>query len=61
MELFRFTELERLQSVLCIPDEIKVKNRSVFSGLEGLYILLCRLASPCCLCDLEPLFGRSKA
>ena len=62
-ELFRFTkmELERLQSTLRIPDEIRGKYRGVFSGLEGLCILLRRLAFPCRLCDLEPLFGRGKA
>ena len=62
-ELVRFTklELERMQAALHIPDQIRGKSRSVFSGMEGLCILLHRLAFPCRLCDLEPIFGCGKA
>ena len=50
-----------MQAALRIPDQIRGKNRSVFSGMEGLCVLLHRLAFPCHLSDLEPIFGRGKA
>ena len=33
-ELYTKLELERVQAALHIPDQIRGKNRSVFSGME---------------------------
>ena len=60
-ELYTKLELERVQAALHIPDQIRGKNRSVFSGMEGLCVLLHRLSFSCRLCDLEPIFGCGKA
>ena len=60
--LFCFTklELERMRVALCIPEGVRGQNQSVWSGLEGLCILLHRLAFPCHLCDLDLIFGHGK-
>jgi hypothetical protein len=47
-----------LQTLLRIPDRIQLDNRSVFSGLDALCILLKRLSYPCRLYDLSRYFGR---
>ena len=48
-----------LQQVLQIPDKIKCPQRTTCSGLEGLCILLNRLAYPCRYSDMIQRFGRS--
>ena len=59
---FRFTKghLIRLKTALRMPEYFILHNRSKATGLEGLCILLRRLAYPNRLRDLTPLFGRSK-
>ena len=44
--------------MLRIPEELNASNRTRCSGIEGLCILLRRLAYPNRLKDLESLFGR---
>ncbi|XP_050515978.1 uncharacterized protein LOC126890879 [Diabrotica virgifera virgifera] len=58
---FRFQreDLIRLAVALGIPEQIKTRSRHSSGGLEGLCILLRRLAYPSRLCDLEQLFRRS--
>ncbi|XP_050509690.1 uncharacterized protein LOC126886722 isoform X2 [Diabrotica virgifera virgifera] len=58
---FRFQreDLIRLAVALGIPEQIKTRSRHSSGGLEGLCILLRRLAYPSRLCDLEQLFRRN--
>jgi len=49
--------LERLCDVLEIPEEISCYQRSISSGLEGLCIVLKRLAYPCRYSDMISRFG----
>ena len=60
---FRFqkTDFRRLCAALGIPDEMRAPNRMRWSGLEGLCILLRRLAYPTRHLDLDDFFGRGKA
>lgn len=62
-KLFRFDKenLLRLRRQLRIPEELKASNRTRCSGIEGLCILLRRLAYPNRLSDLESIFGRGVA
>jgi hypothetical protein len=63
ISLFRFRpqDLPRLKATLRIPDQIRaghgVDSGWVFSGQEGLLLLLRRLAYPCRWEDLVPIFG----
>ncbi len=60
---FRFEkkDIVHLCSTLAIPDTMYSASRVTWTGVEGLCILLRRLAYPNCLCDLVPMFGRSKS
>ena len=61
IELFRFTKAQRLLTRrLGLPDEMRGPNGCVFSGLEGLCVLLRRLCYRNRLCDLEGTFGLPK-
>eukprot|EP00117_Sycon_ciliatum_P040717 scpid79393/ scgid29877/ len=57
---FRFTKEQLLDlcDALQLPDVMKGPNRSRWSGIEGLCVLLRRLCYPNRLCDLEHFFGR---
>lgn len=57
---FRFlpADLRELCDVLCFPESFVADNRCRMPGLEGLCLLLRRLAYPCRLHDLEEMFGR---
>ncbi len=59
---FRFEkkDIDTLYKCLAIPEHMHSKSCVTWSGLEGLCILLWRLAYPNLLCNLVPLFGRSK-
>ena len=61
--LFRFekSNIPGLCVALGKPEDIVAPNRTRCSGLEGLYILLRRLAYPNRLEDLESIFGRGVA
>ena len=52
-------DLDLLRTYLQIPDEIVCSQRSVCEGMEGLCILLKRLAYPCRYTDMVPRFGRN--
>ena len=62
-ELFRFEkqDVERLRMALGIPNHMTAPNRSSWSGLEGLLILLRMLAYPTRRRDVERLFGRGRS
>lgn len=51
-------DLPLLGEALQIPDEFICEQRSVVGGMEGLCMLLKRLAYPCRYSDLIPRFGR---
>jgi hypothetical protein len=57
---FRFekSDLPQLAEALRIPQEFKCKQRTVCDGMEGLCMLLRRMAYPCRYSDLIPRFGR---
>ena len=55
---FRKHDLLLLAEALQIPDSFTCYQRSVASGMEGLCILLRRLAYPCRYSDMVPRFGR---
>lgn len=59
---FRFhkEDIPRLANALHMPNLFTTKSHVKASGLEGLCLLLRRLAYPNRLSDLTPLFGRSK-
>ena len=66
--MFRFDrdDIKILCHALKIPEKIiceKIicENRTTATNIEGLCIVLRRLAYPCRLDDLEPVFGKSKA
>lgn len=61
--LFRFKkeDIYALCDALGIPVKIVCKNRTVCTGIEGLCILIRRLAYPNRLQDLSCVFGRSTA
>lgn len=61
LTLFRFNknDIQKLRSLLSIPETIETRQRYSVSGLTGLCVLLRRLAYPNRLSDLEPLFGLS--
>ena len=46
--------------ILCHALQI-CENRTTATNIEGLCIVLLRIAYPCRLDDLEPVFGKSKA
>ena len=50
-------DLPILAEALQIPDSFTCSQRSVVSGMEGLCILLRRLAYPCRYSDIIPRFG----
>ncbi|XP_068690859.1 uncharacterized protein [Montipora foliosa] len=50
-------DLQILAKALQIPDTFTCYQRSVVSGMEGLCILLRRLAYPCRYSDIIPRFG----
>ena len=50
-------DLEILADALQIPDSFTCDQRSVLTGMEGLCILLRRLAYPCRYSDIIPRFG----
>ena len=52
-------DLDLLLLNLQIPDEIVCSQRSVCDGMEGMCILLKRLAYPCRYTDMVPRFGRN--
>ena len=58
---FRFqkSDIPTLVEVLGIPEYFKCRQGTLFSDLEGLCLLLSRLAYPCRFSDLIPRFGRS--
>jgi len=51
-------DLPVLVDALGIPRVFRCPQRSVFSGMEGLCMLLKRLAYPCRFSDMVPRFGR---
>jgi len=62
-ERFRFLkqDIPRLAQALRLPDTFIGYQGTTCSSVEGLCLLLRRLAYPCRYVDLIPLFGRSKA
>ena len=52
-------DLDLLLLNLQIPGEIVCSQRSVCDGMEGMCILLKRLAYPCRYTDMVPRFGRN--
>ena len=58
-KMFRFQkdDLRRLKTALHVPDNMTLPNRTVFVGIDGLCIMLRRLAYPSRLCDMEQMFG----
>ena len=60
--MFRFEreDIHILSNALRLPENIICNNRTLASGVEGLCIVLRRLAYPCRLEDLEPVLGRTK-
>lgn len=61
--LFRFrsaVDVRRLIRALGLPAEIRVANGAVTDVETAVCLTLRRLAYPCRLSDLEPLFGRNK-
>ncbi|GAU92514.1 hypothetical protein RvY_04585 [Ramazzottius varieornatus] len=61
-ENFRFEmdDLERLCTVLRIPDTVTLGNGIKCSGMEILCVVLRRLAYPSRLCDIEELHGKEE-
>ncbi|XP_068742300.1 uncharacterized protein [Montipora capricornis] len=57
---FRFEkkDLPTLAEALQIPPTFKLRQGSIVSGMEGLCILLRRLAYPCRFGDMVPRFGK---
>ena len=57
---FRFEkkDLPTLAEALQIPPSFKLRQGSIVSGMEGLCILLRRLAYPCRFGDMVPRFGK---
>ena len=61
MAQFRFQkeDLPRLMNVLRIPAKVVCSNGTTADGMEALCIVLRKLAYPCRLGDMIPLFGSS--
>jgi hypothetical protein len=57
---FRVDEIYDIKDALRLPDSLDLDNGSRFSTLEGLCLVLRRLAYPCRLVDLMYMFGRSE-
>ncbi len=59
-KFFRFEkkDVTRLADCLGLENEYVHHTRITWSKLEGLCVLLRRLAYPCCLIDLQPMFAR---
>ena len=57
----RFTkgDLLSLKIALALPEKLVCPQRTTCSGIEGLCILLKRLAFPCRFTDMVPRFGRN--
>ena len=55
---FRKTDIPDLAAALNIPDVFYCPQGTICYGLEGLCLVLRRLAYPCRLSDLVPRFGR---
>ena len=51
-------DLPALAEALNIPNEFNLPQRSICDGMEGLCVLLRRLAYPCRYSDIMPRFGR---
>ena len=51
-------DLQQLYDALQMPDTIECYQRSICSGMEGLCMLLKRLAYPCRYSDMIPRFAR---
>jgi hypothetical protein len=51
-------DLPLLADALRLPDIFECEQRSIVEGMEGLCMLLKRLAYPCRYCDMIPRFGR---
>ena len=56
---FRKDDIEKLLICLGIPEKVVCSQRTSCAGLEGLCILLKRLAYPCCYTDMVSRFGRN--
>ena len=56
---FKKNDLATLVAVFGLPEKIITSQRTVCSGLEGLCVLLKRLAFPCRYTDMASLFGRN--
>lgn len=59
VKIWELNDLDLLRENLHIPDEIVCCQRSVCEGMEGMCILLKRLAYPCRYTDMVPRFGRN--
>lgn len=61
--LFRFQvdEIYDIVDALRMPDILPLDNGSKFRSTEGVCLLLRRLAFPCRLIELMPMFGRSES
>ena len=59
-QLFQFAkdDLETLCRLLRLPPVMSGRNRTSWSGMEGLCLVLRRLSYPCRLVDMEEVFGR---
>lgn len=55
---FQEHDIPLLAEVLGVPDAFKCSQRSIADGVEGLCILLKRLAYPCRYSDMLPRFAR---
>lgn len=62
LDFFHFTKVDihHLKTALQIPDECASQSRLRFTGLEGLCLLLARLASPGKLSHLVDVFARDR-
>ena len=63
LERFRFSkqDIARLAQGLRLPDKFIGYQGTTCNNIEGLCLLLRRLAYPCRYIDLIPIFGRAKA
>ena len=62
-EMFRYRldDIDRVCAALHVPDTMRDPNRTCWSGIEGLYILLTRLVYPSRLATLMRTFGRGRS
>lgn len=58
---FQKDDLDRLRVALHLPMVMRAPNRTVWSGLEGLCLVLYRLSYPSRLFDVEHLFFRGQS